>query len=65
MAEQGREGSFQEQVCLSCRFQVIITNSPRTRLNAAIRCLAIEQGIIGLLENSEDVRSPRLESKRW
>ena len=30
MAEQGREGSFQEQVCLSCRFQVIITNSPRT-----------------------------------
>ena len=29
-AEQGREGRFQEQVCLSCRFQVIITNSPRT-----------------------------------
>jgi len=32
MAEQGREASFQEQVCLSCRFQVIITNSPRTGL---------------------------------
>lgn len=30
MAEQGREGSFQEQVCLSCRFQVIISNSTRT-----------------------------------
>jgi porin len=30
MAEQGREDSFQEQVCLSCRFQVIISNSPRT-----------------------------------
>ena len=24
MAEQGREECFQEQVCLSCRFQVII-----------------------------------------
>jgi hypothetical protein len=32
MAEQGREGSFQEQVCLSCRFQMIISNSPRTGL---------------------------------
>ena len=30
MAEQGKEGGFQEQVCLSCRFQVIITNSPRS-----------------------------------
>jgi len=28
MAEQGREGCIQEQVCLSCRFQVIISNSP-------------------------------------
>jgi putative transposase len=25
-----REGCFQEQVCLSCRFQVIITNSTRS-----------------------------------
>ena len=31
MAEQGREGGFQEQVCLSYRFQVIIINSPSTR----------------------------------
>ena len=30
MVEQGREGCFQEQVCLSYRFQVIISNSPRT-----------------------------------
>jgi hypothetical protein len=30
MAEQGREGCFQEQVCLSYRFQVIISNSLST-----------------------------------
>ena len=30
LAEQGREDCYQEQVCLSCRFQVIIGNSPRT-----------------------------------
>lgn len=30
MEEQGREDCFQEQVCLSCRFQVI-NNSPRTK----------------------------------
>ena len=29
MAEQGREDCYQEQVCLSCRYQVIINNSPR------------------------------------
>ena len=28
MAEQGREDCFQEQVCLSCRFKAIISNSP-------------------------------------
>jgi len=28
---EGRGGCVQEQDCLSCRFQVIITNSPRTR----------------------------------
>jgi len=30
MAEQGREGCFQEPVCLSSHFQVIISNSPET-----------------------------------
>ena len=44
MAEQGREGSFQEQVCLSCRFQVIISNSLRTGISGmpsirTARCL--------------------------
>ena len=31
MAEQGREDCLQEQVCLCCRFQVEISNSPSTR----------------------------------
>ena len=31
MAEKGREGYFQEQDCLSYRFQVTITNSPDAR----------------------------------
>jgi len=31
MAVQGSEDCFQEQVCLSYRFQVIISNSPGTR----------------------------------
>ena len=30
MEVKGREGCVQEQDCLSYRFQVIITNSPRT-----------------------------------
>ena len=34
MEVKGRGGCVQEQDCLSYRFQVIITNSPRTRLPA-------------------------------
>lgn len=33
MAEQGREGCAQEQDCLQCCIQVIISNSPSTALN--------------------------------
>jgi hypothetical protein len=39
MAEQGREGYFQEQVCLSYRFfQVIISNSPYTGYPGIYHC---------------------------
>ena len=37
MAEQGREGCFQEPACLSCRFQVIISNSPRTGIICSVQ----------------------------
>jgi hypothetical protein len=32
VGEPGRGGCFQEQVCPSCRFQLIISNSPRSAL---------------------------------
>jgi len=38
MAEKGREGCVQEQDCLSYRYQVVITNSPRTRCRNVVVC---------------------------
>ena len=37
MGEQGREAHVQEQDCPSCSFQVIISNSPTTRITACRR----------------------------
>ena len=43
MAAEGREDSFQEQVCLSCGFQVIISNSPEQAFSAASASLTKTQ----------------------
>jgi len=42
MEVKGRGGCVQEQDCLSYRFQVIITNSPRTGFNVlGVRSVAL------------------------
>lgn len=43
MVEQGREGCMQEQDCLQCYFQVIISNSPGT---GAIGSVFPDEGVL-------------------
>ncbi|MGB7931903.1 MAG: hypothetical protein WCH04_06695 [Gammaproteobacteria bacterium] len=44
MAEQGREGCFQEQVCPSYRFQGIIINSPGTAWSMRVTMVFARHG---------------------